>query len=196
MNFSSVESLGCHPQEPRPQTCQVRRAERSCSPPLPARGAGEDFHIPPLYSPPSPRDSRRQILAAIQFRPTDKISPREHRDASGLEIPSFRTLCKLRSVVKSQFDNANLPALQDPLYPDFNPEAIHPPTPATVAPQRRGDTCFLSASKAALMVCTRVRSLALARSLRVCCRALISVEAAVASPGRFLGDAEESGWLL
>ena len=57
-------------------------------------------------------------------------------------------------------------------------------------------TCFLSASKAALIVCTRVRSLAFARSLRVCCRALISEAAVVASPGRFLGDAEESGWLL
>lgn len=69
-------------------------------------------------------------------------------------------------------------------------------SPHTGKGEQGAATCFLSASKAALMVCTRVRSLAFARSLRVCCRALISEEVEVASPGRFLGDDEASGWLL
>lgn len=82
------------------------------------------------------------------------------------------------------------------------PSTCPPPTPAAIPKGSEGvwlgaGTCFLSASKAALMVCTRVRSLAFARSLRVCCRALISEEAAVKAARPFLGDAEErSGWLL
>lgn len=98
----------CHPQGAKtPSRPSARRAERPSmlgSPPLP----GEDSHIPPLYSPPIPRDSRRQMRAAVQVRRADLITPREHGGVFGPEILSFGPLCKPRSM--AAMVTQNLPA--------------------------------------------------------------------------------------